>query len=69
MEKFTLDNKSYNLDELPEEARKLANQAALTSEFIEKLEARIAIARTAQARYVEHLKASIGKATPSKSGK
>lgn len=69
METFTLDNKRYNLDDLPEEARKLARQAAMTNELIEKLEARTAIARTAQARYVGHLKASISEATPNKSRK
>jgi len=69
MENFTLDNKRYNLDELPEEARKLARQVALTVELIEKLEARTAIARTAQARYVDHLKASIDKAAPNNNRK
>lgn len=66
METFTLDGKRYNVDELPEEAQRLARQAALTSELIEKLEARAAIARTAQARYIDYLKASIGKAPAAK---
>lgn len=69
METFTLDGKRYNIDELPEDAQRLARQAALTTELIEKLEARAAIARTAQARYVDHLKASLGNAPAAKGKK
>ncbi|GAA3588998.1 MULTISPECIES: hypothetical protein [Marinobacter] len=59
MEKFTLDGKTYSLSDLPEEAQRLARQAAMTSELIQKLEARTAIAKTAQARYLDSLKATI----------
>jgi hypothetical protein len=61
MKTFNLDGKTYQMDEVSDEARELARQASLTNEFIGKLEVRTVIAKTAQARYVQSLKAAIEK--------
>lgn len=60
MENFTLDGKTYSIDDLPEEVQKLARHATATTKHIQKLEARTSIARTAQALYVEQLRAHLG---------
>ncbi|NWO04482.1 MAG: hypothetical protein HLX50_01900 [Alteromonadaceae bacterium] len=62
MENFTLDGKRYQIPDLPEEAQKLARQTIMTSDLIQKLEARASIARTAQARYLNRLKTILDEA-------
>ncbi|ASP37516.1 hypothetical protein CHH28_01980 [Bacterioplanes sanyensis] len=61
LETFTLDDTEYKLASVSEKAQDLAKQAAITSDFIRKLETRLAIAKTAQARYLSHLKVEIEK--------
>ncbi|GGY55415.1 hypothetical protein GCM10011297_30210 [Bacterioplanes sanyensis] len=61
IETFTLDGKQYSLDSVSTEAQNLAKQAALTSDFIAKLESRLAMAKTAQSRYLSSLKVEIKK--------
>lgn len=56
MDSITVDGKTYNLKDLPTEGRQLARQASATNDHIKKLEARLAIARTAQSSYVDRLK-------------
>jgi uncharacterized protein YdbL (DUF1318 family) len=57
MNSITVDGKTYELKDLPTEGKQLARQASATNDHIRKLEARLAIARTAQSSYVDRLKA------------
>lgn len=57
MESITVEGKTYRLDDLSTEGKQLALQASATNEHIKKLEAKLAIARTAQSSYVNRLKA------------
>lgn len=56
MESITLDGKTYKLEDLPSEGKLLARQATATQAHIKKLEARLAIANTAQSSYVDRLR-------------
>ncbi|WP_179397149.1 DUF6447 family protein [Marinobacter sp. ANT_B65] len=56
MESITLDGKTYKLEDLPSEGKLLARQATATQTHIKKLEARLAIANTAQSSYVDRLR-------------
>jgi len=61
MDSITVDGKTYKLENLSTEGRQLAQQASATSGHIKKLEARLAIARTAQSSYLDRLKDIAGK--------
>ncbi|MBU2954470.1 DUF6447 family protein [Marinobacter sp. F3R08] len=61
MESITVDGKTYKLKDLSTEGRLLARQASATNDHIKRLEARLAVARTAQSSYVDRLKSIAGK--------
>lgn len=56
MESIILDGKTYKLKDLPTEGQLLARHATATTAHIKKLEARLAIAQTAQSSYVDRLR-------------
>ncbi len=59
MKTVTLDGKTYELDKINPQARELARQAGVAANLVRKLEARLAIARTAQGQYAEDLRQSL----------
>ncbi|UZE95135.1 DUF6447 family protein [Alkalimarinus alittae] len=55
MAKLTIDDKQYEIDKLPPEAKAKLDSARFCEQKIEQLEAEIAIARTARAAYLQSL--------------
>jgi uncharacterized protein YdbL (DUF1318 family) len=59
MKSITLDGKTYELDKINPQGQEIARQAGVASDLVRKLEARLAIARTAQGQYAENLRQNL----------